>query len=44
MTSNIIATDEPQDEVDYDSLIPAKYRDIDDNVTFEKFRKRDDWD
>jgi hypothetical protein len=30
-------------EDDFESLIPAKYRDFDD-TQFEKFTKRNDWD
>jgi hypothetical protein len=31
------------DEIDYEELIPSKYKNIDDQQ-FEKFTKRNDWD
>jgi hypothetical protein len=38
-----IIPDENTVEDDFESLIPAKYRDFDD-TQFEKFTKRNDWD
>lgn len=34
---------EDYDDDDYESLIPSKYRDLD-KTSFEKIRKRDDWE